>query len=305
MLSLPPFPPPSEVAVANRRLWEFWPGNNRFCLSGRVMVGPASDLPSTLVAWGLFLLSSLAYFLIVSPYLCKEITKALPALNVFLFLCTGVFMLLCTLVEPGIIPRKCVFEINGHIPEQFTANVITRDEVEGVRYKYCKTCRIFRPPRAHHCRLCGNCVEVFDHHCPFVNNCIGKRNYKYFLCFILNAVLSGLGMLSGLFLFFIYDPGRNAQKDSILPQEQAIIAIVAILAVLTALGTLLISILLFFHLSLCCTGETTKEKVKHTGSKVALFSWLRPSLSWFNPRQPLTVPQVQLADLWRDSELRE
>ncbi len=269
------------------------------------MVGPASDLPSIVVAWSLFLATSLAYFLFVSPYLWSNVTQALPALNAFLCLCTAVFMLLCTVVEPGILPRKCVFDLNGHIPDQFTANVITYDIVDGVRYKYCNTCRIFRPPRAHHCKLCGNCVEVFDHHCPFLNNCIGKRNYKYFLCFVLNATLSGMGMLSGLFLFFVYEPGRDTQEKNVLPQEQVIMAIVAVLAVLTAIGTVLISILLFFHMSLCFTGETTKEKIKHVEGQKAAFSWLKQSFSWFHPRQILTIPQIQQASLWRDTELRE
>lgn len=47
-----------------------------------------------------------------------------------------------------------------------------------MKYKYCKTCNIIRPPGTSHCRICDICVERFDHHCPWIGNCIGINNYK-------------------------------------------------------------------------------------------------------------------------------
>ncbi|KAI7159521.1 hypothetical protein KC324_g13597, partial [Hortaea werneckii] len=38
--------------------------------------------------------------------------------------------------------------------------------------KYCKSCTIWRPPRAHHCRICDACLETQDHHCVWLNNCV-------------------------------------------------------------------------------------------------------------------------------------
>ncbi|RUS76605.1 hypothetical protein EGW08_015647, partial [Elysia chlorotica] len=48
----------------------------------------------------------------------------------------------------------------------------------------CKKCIAPKPPRTHHCSICGKCVLKMDHHCPWLNNCVGYYNHRYFLQFI-------------------------------------------------------------------------------------------------------------------------
>mmetsp|Transcript_16751 Transcript_16751/g.34530 ORF Transcript_16751/g.34530 Transcript_16751/m.34530 type:complete len:233 (-) Transcript_16751:2080-2778(-) len=54
----------------------------------------------------------------------------------------------------------------------------------------CKFCRMVKPERVYHCRVCGSCVLAMDHHCVFIGNCVGKRNLKFFFLFLLYTSLA-------------------------------------------------------------------------------------------------------------------
>lgn len=68
---------------------------------------------------------------------------------------------------------------------------------EFVNWTVCTRCETYRPPRAHHCRICQRCIRRMDHHCPWINNCVGERNQKYFIQFL---VYVGLLSLYAIFL---------------------------------------------------------------------------------------------------------
>uniref|UniRef100_A0A8C4WW27 Palmitoyltransferase n=1 Tax=Eptatretus burgeri TaxID=7764 RepID=A0A8C4WW27_EPTBU len=53
----------------------------------------------------------------------------------------------------------------------------------------CNRCEAYRPPRAHHCRVCGRCVRKMDHHCPWINNCVGELNQRHFIQFLFYSAL--------------------------------------------------------------------------------------------------------------------
>lgn len=60
------------------------------------------------------------------------------------------------------------------------------------RPRYCKKCKKWKPPRAHHCSVTGACVVKMDHYCVWVLNCVGLLNYKQFLLFLIYALLACL-----------------------------------------------------------------------------------------------------------------
>ncbi|CAK9027100.1 unnamed protein product [Durusdinium trenchii] len=58
--------------------------------------------------------------------------------------------------------------------------------------RQCQKCLRSKPPRAHHCSVCKQCVMKMDHHCPWINNCVGFNNYRYFCLFMLYLALGCL-----------------------------------------------------------------------------------------------------------------
>lgn len=125
-----------------------------------------------------------------------------------------------------------------------------------VPIKYCKTCQLWRPPRAHHCRLCDNCVETQDHHCVWLNNCVGRRNYRYFFTFVSSATVLALYLIgASLAQILVY---KNHEKISFgkavnhfrVPFAMVFYGFLAFLYPAALTG---------YHVFLMARGETTRE----------------------------------------------
>lgn len=114
----------------------------------------------------------------------------------FGFSVTGVFHIFafCSIAFLGLASHvKCMLTNPGAVPEDavpaklITGTIHSTDGPQGQqnnRYRVCRRCQTFKPPRAHHCSICQRCVVKMDHHCPWVNNCVGIGNHKYFLLFL-------------------------------------------------------------------------------------------------------------------------
>ncbi|KAL1062760.1 hypothetical protein V6Z11_D13G101700, partial [Gossypium hirsutum] len=179
-------------AAKGTRTYQVWPGNNVFFCHGRLVSGPDPR--------GLFLtsVSILISTWIFTIYIANDLQNTNPTLVIticsILTIVVIVNLILVTAIDPGIIPRSTQ---QSSVEDTDSSNGSRRKEVtiNGVqlKLKYCRICRIFRPPRSCHCAICDNCVEKFDHHCPWIGQCIALRNYRFYLAFLITALV-----------FFIY-----------------------------------------------------------------------------------------------------
>ncbi|XP_071806944.1 palmitoyltransferase ZDHHC23-B-like [Asterias amurensis] len=80
--------------------------------------------------------------------------------------------------------------------EQHSGSEATNQESED----WCDVCKLLKPERAGHCRICGHCVNRLDHHCVWIDSCIGVGNHRSFLLaavlFVFGGVVGGYQSLS-------------------------------------------------------------------------------------------------------------
>uniref|UniRef100_A0A7G3AUZ5 Palmitoyltransferase n=1 Tax=Lutzomyia longipalpis TaxID=7200 RepID=A0A7G3AUZ5_LUTLO len=87
------------------------------------------------------------------------------------------------LSDPGIVP------LPQNRLDFSDIHTTEKGEMEKEEWTVCTRCETFRPPRAHHCRICKRCIRRYDHHCPWINSCVGENNQKYFLQFLVYVII--------------------------------------------------------------------------------------------------------------------
>lgn len=82
-----------------------------------------------------------------------------------------------------------------------------------VTIRYDDTYHIYRPPRAHHCRVLNVVIARFDHFCPWTGTAIGLRNYRPFVLFLLSCTLSTIHGIAFSVLHIIHHIRKNGAES--------------------------------------------------------------------------------------------
>ena len=136
----------------------------------------------------------------------------------------------------------------------------------------CAVCRHNKPSRTHHCRKCNRCVDKMDHHCPYVGTCIGRRNYKYYVLFLLYTTVS---------LFDCVLDAANVVLSSPSDWSNTSLVVVGVVGLLEIVLGSSVAYLLLWHsmqmLHNCTTIEWYQAQKKNRvhKTKLARFPWPR------------------------------
>ena len=247
--------PVVEVASAARG-----PAVHAVC-AGHGVLTP--DLPLLVLTLGAILAvdGAFARVLVLAP-----VTMALPAFGAvaacwgLCVLGTLAALLRTALMDPGILPR-------GSAPpgREGSSPLVRHVLMNGqpVALKYCRTCHLWRPPRCVHCARCNNCVDSFDHHCPWIGNCIGRRNYRWFLVFLVCALCNSV--FNCALAVFVFVGGLFAWGGDRADAVRFMFAHywdIALSALVCAAAALWLATLCAYHAHLLASGTTTNEDLK-------------------------------------------
>ncbi|KAF1980910.1 zf-DHHC-domain-containing protein [Aulographum hederae CBS 113979] len=246
--------------------YQYFTGNTVFCWGGRLQ--NTRDRPIN-IATGLFILIPAALFLGFSaPWLWLNVSPAIPILFAYIFVICFSSFLHASITDPGILPRNLhpfpppnpnedPLALGPPTTEWVTVvSAHTPNSAMEVPTKYCKSCNIWRPPRAHHCRVCDNCIETQDHHCVWLNNCVGRRNYRYFFTFVASGTIIGIFLFAAsLAHVLIYMNRENISFGASInrwrvPFAMVVYGFIALWYPLSLWG---------YHFFLMARGETTRE----------------------------------------------
>jgi palmitoyltransferase ZDHHC9/14/18 len=269
-------------------VYQYFDGNTVFCFGGRFQ--NTKHKPVNIATGLAVVIPAVLFFVFSAPWLWFNISPAIPISFGYLFyVCISSFFH-ASVSDPGVSSFRSLssfFELFADPSPQILPRNLHRfppaDENEDpltlappttdwaliksaesssaameVPVKHCRTCNIWRPPRAHHCRLCDNCIETHDHHCVWLNNCVGKRNYRYFFAFVSSASLISWYLIgASLTQILVFMNRRQVSFGDAINEFKVPFAMV----IYGFVAGLYPAALMGYHIFLMARGETTREYI--------------------------------------------
>jgi hypothetical protein len=125
------------------------------------------------------------------------------------------------LTDPGSVPDSWIVGSKDVMEGQFLPQLQTLEVKHDGTRRICRKSKpnVYKPDRAHFCKMLGRCVLKMDHFCPWLNNCIGFGNHKYFYLFIFYMAVLTVFMIAAMTPVFVHDVSANDTGSIDFTQE--------------------------------------------------------------------------------------
>jgi len=175
---------------------------------------------------------------------------------------------------------RAVFTDPGYIPDSWSVHPGDLESGERTRLmpavlqtqekKHDGTVRIcrkskppmYKPDRAHYCRVMQRCVLKMDHFCPWLNNCIGFYNHKFFVLFVAYMALITVFMVVVMTPVFVNIVSNMEQITLDLKDQEFHVSLTYLMLCLLSVG---LSAFFIFHAYLVLFNYTTIEFLEKRG----------------------------------------
>jgi palmitoyltransferase len=192
--------------------------------------------------------------------------------------CTIAFNIIFSLAMISFL--RAVFTDPGYIPDSWSVHPDDLESGERTRLmpavlqtqekKHDGTVRIcrkskpamYKPDRAHYCRVMQRCVLKMDHFCPWLNNCIGFYNHKFFVLFVAYMAMITVFMVFVMTPVFVNIVSNMEQITLDLKDQEFHVSLTYLMLCLLSVG---LSAFFIFHAYLVLFNYTTIEFLEKRG----------------------------------------
>tara|TARA_B110001452_G_scaffold8088_2_gene7120 strand:+ start:2294 stop:3181 length:888 start_codon:yes stop_codon:yes gene_type:complete len=175
---------------------------------------------------------------------------------------------------------RAVFTDPGRIPESWSVHpddletgertrlmpavLQTQEKKHDGSVRICRKSRppMYKPDRAHYCRVMQRCVLKMDHFCPWLNNCIGFYNHKFFVLFVCYMAMITVFMVVVMTPVFVNIVSNMEQITLDLKDQEFHVSLTYLMLCLLSAG---LTAFFFFHAYLVMFNYTTIEFLEKRG----------------------------------------
>ncbi|THH26998.1 hypothetical protein EUX98_g7190 [Antrodiella citrinella] len=251
LISLADLPPPPSYAAAHdeeeekdappKRWYHYLP----LLVVVAVMVAPHPSLLIVLVNYHLRLLQAPGWFAV----------HLVVTYSITFLMFSSLIVILAR--DPGPVGSKTISEEEEDGDMDITQALLAEDEEDAMSPgKWCRKCWAPKPPRTHHCSVCGKCILKMDHHCAWLGNvCLGHRTYTSFL-HLLSCIVGLSAYIAVINVRAVYFAFTNPLViDETTPVHSMMLSFAGIVMMMV------IGPFLLYHCYLVTTNQTTLESL--------------------------------------------